>query len=219
MHTRLERGAPVRYAPLGERALNVLCLDLEGVLVPEIWEVIADITGIRELEVTTRDVVDYDELMTHRLAVLERHDVSYSAICDAIERIDPFSGAAAFLEEMRIRFQLAILSDTFYEFALPLMSKLGNPFLLCNRMTIVDDRIVGYQLRQDDPKTQAVRSLQSLNFRVVAAGDSFNDIGMLQQADKGIFFNAPTSISARFPMIETVSDYDGLKEGLSEFSD
>ena len=199
--------------------MNVLCLDLEGVLVPEIWEVIADVVGVEELRLTTRDVVDYDELMTHRLAVLERHDVSYSSICQAIEGIEPFDDAAAFLDDMRICFQLAILSDTFYEFALPLMGKLGNPFLLCHRMTVVEDRVVGYQLRQDDPKTQAVRSFQSLNLRVMAAGDSFNDVGMLKQANKGFFFNAPASISDRFPTIETVSTYAGLKERLSEFSD
>ncbi|MEE3278705.1 MAG: bifunctional phosphoserine phosphatase/homoserine phosphotransferase ThrH, partial [Pseudomonadota bacterium] len=133
--------------------MNVLCLDLEGVLVPEIWEVIADVTGIEELQRTTRDVVDYDELMNHRLKALERHDISYSTIRRAIEKIEPFDGAAAFLENMRSRFQLAILSDTFYDFASPLMPKLGNPFLLCHRMTILEDRIVGYRLRQEDPKT------------------------------------------------------------------
>ncbi len=199
--------------------MNVLCLDLEGVLVPEIWEVIADVTGIEELQRTTRDVVDYDELMNHRLKALERHDISYSTIRRAIEKIEPFEGAAAFLENMRSRFQLAILSDTFYDFASPLMPKLGNPFLLCHRMTILEDRIVGYRLRQEDPKTHAVRSLQSLNLRVIAAGDSFNDVGMLNQANKGFFFNAPVSITERFPMIETVANYTRLTERLSEFSD
>ena len=199
--------------------MNVLCLDLEGVLIPEIWEVIAEVTEIEELLLTTRDVVDYDELMIRRLSALKQHSVNFSTIREAIEKIEPLDGAVSFLDEMRGRFQLAILSDTFYELALPLMKKLTNPFLLCHRMTIVEDRIVGYQLRQNDPKTEAVRSLQSLNLRVLAAGDSFNDIGMLKQADKGFFFNAPASISDRFPAIETVSTYAELKDGLSKFSD
>ncbi len=199
--------------------MNVLCLDLEGVLIPEIWEVIAEVTEIEELLLTTRDVVDYDELMIRRLSALKQHSVNFSTIREAIEKIEPLDGAVSFLDEMRGRFQLAILSDTFYELALPLMKKLSNPFLLCHRMTIVEDRIVGYQLRQNDPKTEAVRSLQSLNLRVLAAGDSFNDIGMLKQADKGFFFNAPASISDRFPAIETVSTYAELKDGLSQFSD
>lgn len=199
--------------------MNVLCLDLEGVLIPEIWEVIAEVTEIEELLLTTRDVVDYDELMIRRLSALKQHSVNFSTIREAIEKIEPLDGAVSFLDEMRGRFQLAILSDTFYELALPLMKKLSNPFLLCHRMTIVEDRIVGYQLRQNDPKTEAVRSLQSLNLRVLAAGDSFNDIGMLKQADKGFFFNAPASISDRFPAIEKVSTYAELKDGLSKFSD
>ena len=199
--------------------MNVLCLDLEGVLIPEIWEVIAEVTEIEELLLTTRDVVDYDELMIRRLSALKQHSVNFGTIREAIEKIEPLDGAVSFLDEMRGRFQLAILSDTFYELALPLMKKLSNPFLLCHRMAIVEDRIVGYQLRQNDPKTEAVRSLQSLNLRVLAAGDSFNDIGMLKQADKGFFFNAPASISDRFPAIETVSTYAELKDGLSKFSD
>ena len=157
--------------------------------------------------------------MIRRLSALKQHSVNFSTIREAIEKIEPLDGAVSFLDEMRGRFQLAILSDTFYELALPLMKKLSNPFLLCHRMTIVEDRIVGYQLRQNDPKTEAVRSLQSLNLRVLAAGDSFNDIGMLKQADKGFFFNAPASISDRFPAIETVSTYAELKDGLSKFSD
>ena len=199
--------------------MNVLCLELECVIIPEIWEVIAEVTEIEELLLTTRDVVDYDELMIRRLSALKQHSVNFSTIREAIEKIEPLDGAVSFLDEMRGRFQLAILSDTFYELALPLMKKLSNPFLLCHRMTIVEDRIVGYQLRQNDPKTEAVRSLQSLNLRVLAAGDSFNDIGMLKQADKGFFFNAPASISDRFPAIETVSTYAELKDGLSKFSD
>ena len=148
--------------------MNVLCLDLEGVLIPEIWEVIAEVTEIEELLLTTRDVVDYDELMIRRLSALKQHSVNFSTIREAIEKIEPLDGAVSFLDEMRGRFQLAILSDTFYELALPLMKKLSNPFLLCHRMTIVEDRIVGYQLRQNDPKTEAVRSLQSLNLRAVS---------------------------------------------------
>ena len=148
----------------------VACLDLEGVLVPEIWINVAERTGIDELRLTTRDIADYDELMTHRLRVLDAHGVRLSQIQEVIASLGPLPGAAAFLDWLRERFQVVILSDTFYQFGMPLMAQLGHPTLLCHRLEVADDRIVGYRLRQPDGKTAAVRAFQSLNFQVVATG-------------------------------------------------
>ncbi len=192
------------------------CLDLEGVLVPEIWIGVAERTGIDELRLTTRDIADYDELMTHRLSVLDARGIGLSQIQDVIASLSPLPGAPAFLDWLRERFQVVILSDTFYEFGMPLMAQLGHPTLLCHRLDVRDDRIVGYTLRQRDQKTKAVAALQSLNLRVVASGDSYNDTGMLTQADAGILFDPPTSVIEEFPQFPVARDYEQLREAFSQ---
>lgn len=189
----------------------VACLDLEGVLVPEIWINVAECTGIDALRLTTRDIADYDELMTHRLRVLDDHGVRLSQIQEVIASMGPLPGAAAFLDWLRERFQVVILSDTFYEFGMPLMAHLGHPTLLCHSLEIADDRIVGYRLRQQDQKTKAVAALQSLNLRIVATGDSYNDTGMLGQAEAGILFSPPDNVIAEFPQFPVARDYDELR--------
>ena len=196
--------------------MNILCLDLEGVLVPEVWPAVAQRTGIEALTKTTRDIPVYDDLMRMRLAELERHNVTLSAIRTVIAELEPLPGAAAFLNWARERFQVAMLSDTFYEFAMPLMAKLDHPLLLCHRLTMADDRITGYQLRQNDPKRQAVRAFHAMNYQVVAAGDSFNDIGMLDEADVGLFFNAPAAVLAQYPDFTPVTGYAELAAALDE---
>ena len=152
--------------------MNLACLDLEGVLVPEIWIRVADATGIEELRLTTRDVADYDVLMQHRITTLAEHGIGLSLIQQVIAEMGPLPGAADFLDQLRKSFQVVILSDTFYEFAMPLMAQLGYPTLFCHRLQVRDDRLVGYQLRQPDSKRAAVRAFHQLNYQVVAAGDS-----------------------------------------------
>lgn len=189
----------------------VACLDLEGVLVPEIWINVAEATGIAELRLTTRDIADYDELMTHRLRTLDAHGIRLGDIQAVIARMGPLPGAASFLDWLRERFQVVILSDTFYQFGMPLMAQLGHPTLLCHDLEIAEDRIVAYRLRQSDQKTKAVAALQSLNLTVVAAGDSYNDIGMLGQADAGILFKPPPKVASRFPQFPVAGDYDEMR--------
>ena len=195
-------------------ALDILCLDLEGVLVPEIWQAVAKSTGIAALRKTTRDIPVYDDLMRMRLDELARHDLPLSAIRRTIAGLTPLPGAAEFLAWAQRRFQVAVLSDTFYDFAMPLMAQLGHPLLLCHRLAVRDDRITGYQLRQEDPKRQAVRAFHALNYRVLAAGDSFNDITMLEEADLGIFFNAPPGVRERHPAFAAVYTYAELQSAL-----
>jgi phosphoserine/homoserine phosphotransferase len=195
--------------------MNLACLDLEGVLVPEIWIRVAESTGIEELRLTTRDIADYDELMRHRLRVLDVHGICLSHIQEVIAAMGPMPGAATFLDWLRVRFQVVILSDTFYEFAMPLMAQLGHPTLLCHRLQVSDDRVVGYTLRQPDSKRAAVRAFHHLNYRVVATGDSYNDVAMLAEADAGILFRPPPNVVAEFPRFPVVTDYDGLREAFS----
>lgn len=183
---------------------------------PEVWPAVAQRTGIAALTKTTRDIPVYDDLMRMRLAELERHDVTLSAIRAVIAELEPLPGAAEFLNWARERFQVAMLSDTFYEFAMPLMAKLDHPLLLCHRLTVADDRITGYQLRQNDPKRQAVRAFHAMNYQVVAAGDSFNDVGMLDEADVGIFFNAPPAVLEQYPEFAPVTGYAELTAALDE---
>jgi phosphoserine/homoserine phosphotransferase len=186
-------------------------LDLEGVLIPEIWQAVADRTGIDALRKTTRDIPVYDELMQLRLGVLAEHDLPLSLIEEVIDTLDPLPGAAEFLAWARPRFQLAIISDTFYQFAMPLMAKLGFPTLLCHKLLVEDDRIVGYRIRQEDPKRQSVRAFKSLNYRVLAAGDSYNDISMLEEADAGFFYRAPENVLAEFPQYPHAESYPALQ--------
>lgn len=192
--------------------MELACLDLEGVLIPEIWIAFAEKTGIPELKATTRDVPDYDQLMQQRLRLLGRHGYGLPAIREVIGELEPLPGAPAFLDWLRERFQVVILSDTFYEFAMPLMAKLGYPTLLCHRLGVGDDGAINdYFLRQPDPKRQAIRAFQLLNMRCIATGDSYNDTTMLGQAEAGILFHAPDNVIAEFPEFPAVHDYDGLR--------
>lgn len=192
--------------------MDLVCLDLEGVLVPEIWIEFSKFTGIEELNLTTRDIPDYDVLMSKRLSTLREHGLTLSAIQEVIVQLDPLPGAKSFLDGIRTDYQLVILSDTFYEFASPLMKKLGWPTLMCHRLNLSGDGIIeGYQLRQQDPKRKAVEALKSLNYKVIAAGDSYNDTTMLAEADAGFLFRAPDSVISEFPQYQVTSDYDELR--------
>ena len=192
--------------------MELACLDLEGVLIPEIWIEFAERTGIPELGATTREVPDYDRLMQQRLRLLDQHGLRLPDIQAVIETMHPLAGAAEFLGWLRERFQVLILSDTYYEFAAPLMRQLGHPALLCHRLeTDQAGRVLDYVLRQPDPKRQAVRALKSLNFRVIAAGDSYNDTTMLAEADAGILFNAPAIVVEQFPQFPSVTGYAALR--------
>jgi phosphoserine/homoserine phosphotransferase len=191
---------------------HVLCLDLEGVLVPEIWIGVAERTGLPELRRTTRDEPDYDKLMRERLAILAREGLGLPDVQAVIEGLGPLPGAREFLDWARERLQVLILSDTFYEFAKPLMRQLGWPTLLCHRLVIgAAGRIEDYRLRQPDQKREAVRALHGLRFRVVAAGDSYNDTAMLAEADAGILFRPPDNVVREFPQFPVARDYDELR--------
>jgi phosphoserine/homoserine phosphotransferase len=188
------------------------CLDLEGVLVPEIWIAFAEKTGIKELRLTTRDVPDYDKLMRGRLKILDEHDLKLADIQEVIRGIRPLEGAPEFLDWLRSEFQVIILSDTFYEFAAPLMAQLDFPTLFCNFLVVGrDNRIVDYRLRQKDGKTRAVAALKNLNFPVIASGDSYNDTGMLKEADAGVFFRPPENIVKEFPQFRVTHTYAELR--------
>ncbi|TVP58180.1 MAG: bifunctional phosphoserine phosphatase/homoserine phosphotransferase ThrH [Halomonadaceae bacterium] len=193
--------------------MQLACLDLEGVLIPEIWIAFAEKTGIEELKATTRDIPDYNVLMRQRLRLLDEHGYGLPAIQEVIATLDPLPGAPEFVSWLRERFQVVILSDTFYEFAMPLMPRLGHPTLLCHKLEVAaDGRITDYKLRQPDPKRQAVRAFQLLNYRCIAAGDSYNDTTMLKQAEAGILFHAPDNVIAEFPQFPAVHDFESLKQ-------
>lgn len=194
----------------------IVALDLEGVLVPEIWIAFARQTGIEKLKLTTRDVPDYDELMQGRLEVLSANDLTLSAIQEVIGDLSPLEGARAFLDELRSFTQVIILSDTFEEFTNPLMRQLGWPTIFCHRLEVEEDRIVRYRLRQQNQKQKAVAAFHSLNYRVIAAGDAFNDITMLQEADAGFLFRAPENVKAQFPQFPAVEDYAALLQRIRE---
>ncbi len=199
--------------------MEIACLDLEGVLVPEIWINVAERTGIQALSVTTRDIPDYDLLMRQRLALLAEHDLRLSDIQAVIEAMGPLEGALDFLHWLRGCFQVVILSDTFYEFASPLMRQLDWPTLFCHHLHVVDDRVVGYRLRQTDAKRRAVQALHALDFRVVAAGDSYNDIPMLLEADTGILFRPPPNVVAEFPRFPVTATFAGLRDAFTRAGD
>ena len=193
--------------------MEVACLDLEGVLVPEIWINFAERTGIEELKATTRDIPDYDVLMKQRLAILDQHKLGLPDIQAVIDDMGPMEGAPEFVNWLRERFQVVILSDTFYEFAQPLMRQLGWPTLFCHRLETNDKGFVtNYKLRQKDPKRQSVKAFHSLNYRVIAAGDSYNDTTMLSEAEAGILFKAPKNVIEEFPQYPAVHTYDDLRE-------
>lgn len=189
---------------------SIVTLDLEGVLVPEIWIAVAERTGIEELRRTTRDEPDYDKLMGYRIDLLERHGLTMSLIADVIAGLAPLDGARAFVDALRTRTQLIILSDTFEQFGAPLMAQLGFPTLFCHRLVVADDRIIGYRLRQADQKRHAVEAFRGLNYRVVAAGDSYNDTAMLGAAHAGFLFHAPPNVIAEFPQYPALDTYDEL---------
>ena len=192
--------------------MEIACLDLEGVLVPEIWINVAERTGIEALRATTRDIPDYDVLMRQRLGLLDQHGLRLADIQSVIADMGPLDGALGFIDWLRERFQVVILSDTFYEFAAPLMRQLGWPTLFCHQLEIdADGRVANYRLRQPDQKRRSVQALQSLNFRVIAAGDSYNDTSMLAEADAGILFRPPQNVIDEFPQFPVTRDYDELK--------
>ena len=193
--------------------MEIACLDLEGVLVPEIWIAFAEETGIKELRATTRDIPDYDVLMKQRLRILDEHNLGLPDIQAVIAKIKPLEGANEFVDWLRERFQVVILSDTFYEFAQPLMRQLGFPALLCHKLeTDERGRVVNYKLRQANPKRQSVLAFKSLYYRIIAAGDSYNDTTMLAEADAGILFHAPENVIREFPQFPAVHTFEDLKK-------
>ncbi len=195
----------------------VVTLDLEGVLAPEIWIAVAEKTGVADLRLTTRDIPNYDELMKGRIKILDREGIKLSDIQNVIANLGLLDGAHAFMDQLRDETQVIILSDTFQEFAYPIMKNLGFPTIFCHNLEVQNDRIVGYHLRLTDQKTKVVKHLQDLNFKVFASGDSFNDTGMLLQAEKGCFFCAPDSIVAQFPQLEATKTYAELLEKFHQF--
>ena len=191
--------------------MQIICLDLEGVLIPEIWIEFAKETGIEELMATTRDIPDYDVLMKQRLSFLRKHDLRIDDIQSVISGMEPLDGAKEFLDELRSKYQVMILSDTFYEFAYPFMQQLAWPTLLCHRLTVDNQGgVKNYVLRQKDPKRNAVKAMKKLNFRVFAAGDSYNDTTMLEEADAGFLFCAPDNVVEEFPEFPLTTNYDEL---------
>jgi len=199
--------------------VHIVCLDLEGVLVPEIWIELSQRTGIPELSRTTRDEPDYAKLMDNRLEILDRHNLSLSDIQAVIGDMGPLPGAKEFIEHLRQHFQVIILSDTFYEFAAPLMRQLGWPTLFCHRISVdAKGCVTGYHLRMPDHKRASVTAFKMLNFKTIAAGDSYNDTGMLNEAHAGIFFRPPPVIAAAFPQFPVTQDYDELLAAIVEGS-
>ena len=199
--------------------MELACLDLEGVLVPEIWIAFAERTGIEELRATTRDIPDYDVLMKQRLGLLDQHNLKIGDIQAVIATLEPLPGAIDFVDWLRERFQLIILSDTFYEFSEPLMRQLKWPTLFCHRLVTNDEgRVVDYKLRQKDPKRASVQAFHGLNYRVIAAGDSYNDTTMLGEADVGFLIHAPQNVVEEFPQFKSVDSLEELKLGFLEAS-
>ena len=189
---------------------TIVTLDLEGVLIPEIWIAVADRTGIDALRRTTRDEPDYDVLMRYRLDVLDQHGLTMSLVQDVIAGLEPIPGARAFLDELRAITQVIILSDTFEQFAAPMMVHLGMPTVFCHRLLVADDKIVDYRLRQPNQKQRSVEAFHGLNYRVIAAGDSYNDTTMLGAADAGFLFKSPQNVQDEFPQFPAVDEYDEL---------
>jgi len=199
--------------------VEIVCLDLEGVLVPEIWINFAEKMGIEELKATTRDIPDYDVLMKQRLSILDQNNLGIADIQAVIGEMGPMEGAREFVDSLREQFQVVILSDTFYEFAQPLMRQLGWPTLFCHRLDVnAEGKIVDYKLRQKDPKRQSVIAFHQLNYRVIAAGDSYNDTTMLSEADAGILFKAPKNVIEEFPQYPSMTTYEELKQEIERAS-
>jgi phosphoserine/homoserine phosphotransferase len=196
--------------------MDIVCLDLEGVLLPEFWIAVAEATGIDDLRRTTRDEPDYDVLMRYRLDILDKHQLTIHSIHEAIKDLEPLPGAIEFTNWLVARSRLIILSDTFVQFSAPLMAQLGNPTLFCHELEIDDSgKILNYCLRQPDQKRKAVQALKSLNFRVIAAGDSWNDRTMLQEADHGILFRPPESLREAEPHMPVTQTHEELKAAIT----
>lgn len=199
---------------MGDGRPGLVTLDVEGVLLPEIWIAVAERTGIDALRRTTRDEPDYDRLMRYRLDLLAEHGLTMSAITDVIGGLAPLPGAVEFLDALRARTQVVLLSDTFAEFARPLMAQLHWPTIFCHNLVVRDDRIVDYRLRMADQKRHSVLAFQSLGYRVVAGGDSYNDTSMLLAADAGFLFRAPDNVKAEFPQLAAYETYDDLADAI-----
>jgi phosphoserine/homoserine phosphotransferase len=197
--------------------MDIVCLDMEGVLVPEIWIEFAEKTGIQALKATTRDIPDYDVLMQQRLGILAEHKLKLDDIQEVIATLSPLEGAVEFLDSLREQYQLVILSDTFYEFAKPLVEQMKWPTIFCHKLRVGDDgSVTDYKIRQKDPKRMSVRSLKSLNFKVYAAGDSYNDTTMLEEADAGLLFRAPANVIEEFPQYRVTNEYSELRRYIDE---
>ena len=199
--------------------MEIVCLDMEGTLTPEIWEQVASNTGIESLNKTTRDIPNYSELMDYRLDIMDEHKITLADIQEAVDQLELLPGALDFLNSVRKNFQIAILSDTFHEFASPLMKKLGYPLLLCHSLTVSEDnRVLDYHLRNKEAKKQAIKAFQAMGYRCFAAGDSYNDIQMFEVAEKGFFINAPSKISNSYPEITAFDNYNDLENAFKEHS-
>ena len=197
--------------------MNIVCLDLEGVLVPEIWVAFAEETGIPELKKTTRDEPDYDKLMKWRLGILKEHGLGLKEIQETIAKIDPMPGAKEFLDELRSMTQVIIISDTFTQFAAPLMKKLGLPTIFCNSLEVAENgEITGYRMRVENSKYSTVKALQSIGFETIASGDSHNDIGMILASKAGFLFKSTDAIKAEYPQLPAYETYDELMDAIKE---
>lgn len=197
--------------------MNIVCLDLEGVLVPEIWVAFAEETGIPELKKTTRDEPDYDKLMKWRLGILKEHGLGLKEIQETIAKINPMPGAKEFLDELRSMTQVIIISDTFTQFAAPLMKKLGWPTIFCNTLEVADDgTITGFKMRCEQSKLSTVKALQSVGFETIASGDSHNDLGMIQASKAGFLFRSTEQIKKDYPQLEAFDEYDDLFEAIKK---
>ena len=200
--------------------MDIVCLDMEGVLVPEIWIEFAEKTGIEALKATTRDIPDYDVLMQQRLAILAENTLKLRDIQEVIAMLSPLDGAVDFLDSLREQYQLVILSDTFYEFVKPLVEQMKWPTIFCHKPVVQPDgAVTDYNIRQKDPKRMSVRALQSLNFRVFAAGDSYNDTTMLEEADAGFLFRSPANVIEEFPQYRVTNEYNVLRRFIDEAAD
>ena len=199
--------------------MDIVCFDMEGTLTPEIWEQVALDSGISELNKTTRDIPSYSDLMDYRIEIMKHHSLKLADIVKATKKLDLLDGALDFLNQVRQEFQVVILSDTFHEIAYPLMEKLGHPLLLCHTLDVdAEDNILGYKLRDSQAKKQAILGFQSMGYRCLAAGDSFNDLQMFEVADQGFFINAPETISTSMPEIPSFNTYPNLLNALRDFN-
>ena len=199
--------------------MDIVCFDMEGTLTPEIWEQVALDSGISALNKTTRDIPSYSDLMDYRLEIMKQHNLKLTDIVEATKKLDLLDGALDFLNQVRQEFQVVILSDTFHEIAYPLMDKLGYPLLLCHTLDVdADGNILGYKLRDLQAKKQAILGFQSMGYRCLAAGDSFNDLQMFDVADQGFFINAPEAISSSMPQIPSFNQYSNLLSALKDFN-